>query len=123
MSRFDVLSRIILALLLAAFSIDTLLPDPVDAGEPIEPPAPAMLVQLQPSTSADRITSWYGYELRLIGPNRLGIFLEGGGLVGVKSCRCSGGDGLCRAVVAETPHYSFCARQRDNPCTGECKFE
>ena len=119
MTRFDVLSRIVLALLLAAF----LLPDPVDAGERIEPPSPGMAAQLQPSTSADRVTSWYGYELKLIGPNRLGIFLEGGGPVGTMSCGCSGGNGSCRVVVAETPHYSLCARQRGNPCTGQCKFE
>ena len=119
MTRFDVLSKIVLALLLAAF----LLPDPVDAGERIEPPSPGMAAQLQPSTSADRVTSWYGYELKLIGPNRLGIFLEGGGPVGAMSCGCSGGNGSCRVVVAETPHYSLCARQRGNPCTGQCKFE
>lgn len=123
MTHFSVLCWSILAALFAILFMDVLLHDPVRAGETVEQPAPAAVTQIQPGTDADRITSWYGYELKLIGPNRLGIFLEGGGLVGTKSCGCSGGDGLCRAVVAETPHYSLCAGQKGNPCTGGCKFE
>ena len=95
----------------------------VQSGEIVVPPAPAAVTQIQPGTGADRIISWYGYELKLVAPNKLGIFLEGGGQVGVKTCGCGGGDGSCRAVVAETPHYSFCAIQRGDPCAGQCKFE
>ncbi len=121
MTRFDVLSRMIPGLLVAA-SI-TLLPDPANAEERIEPPHPGIAARSEPSTSADWVTSRFGYELNLIGPNRLGIFLEGGGLVDALSCGCGGADGSCRVVVAETPHYSLCARQRGNPCTGQCRFK
>ena len=147
MRRSSVFAAIILASLLAVTSGDPVLLDAAEAGEPIANPAPTMVAQAQPSaapapttaaqfqTSAggDRIAvysgsnlmSWYGHELKLIGPDSIGIFREGDGeMVGVNSCRCTSDVGSCTPVVAvETPHYAFCAKGRGDACAGECTVE
>ena len=124
MLRLGVLTKIVVALLPAMVFGIGWFAGAGNADEGIAIPATPLIAQLQPDTGDDRIISWYGYELKHLGSSRLGVYPEDGGdLVDVKTCGCSGGDGSCRLIVAEVPHYSFCVASEGDPCSGACAFK